>query len=333
LPQAEALLAKSISLLRKQLSHTPDDAELTRALAIALNNRSFVQQAVDWSAARKSSEEAVTLLTRLCDAAETNAGNLISLRSDLALCLNNLGAIFGHQRRPDEAAAAYRRAIEVQEQLVRQAPAVVELRSDLAVTWNNLGQSLSAVGDSEAAAAYETARRRLAELVADVPSDLRYRSSLAGVLNNQALGLEQTGQLAAALKHYRQAIELQREALEKAPQQAQFRDLLSKHYTNYCRALRAAGSAELAAEAALQRRELWPNDATALVEIALELGRAADLLSPGEQREGIIDAAAETLRQAAAVGFVLPGSLAELPDFAPLECSDELAARVAQEGS
>ncbi|QEG37921.1 serine/threonine-protein kinase [Bythopirellula goksoeyrii] len=304
LPSALRSFSAAIGRLEKIAAHSPEDVHARHDLALALNNRSFVEQETNWEAARSSCERAVELLQEIVDQRAADTPTLASWRSDLALCQNNLGAIVGRIGDDTAAVAAYRQAIETQEQLVRQFASVVQYRSELALTWNNLGQTLARThATSPAVAAYAHALEILTELVADFPQDARYQSSLAGVLNNRAMVAEQTGDLARAIIDYESAIEHQSAALAANPAQPEFREFLSKHYFNYGRTLRTAGRPAEAASVALERRTLWADDGEHLYYVAGELAEAAQLLG-GEsaEQDQILQEALETFKQAESAG-------------------------------
>ncbi len=303
--EARATIQQAIHLLEDLSRRYPDDPRHVHDLAIALNNRSFIEQETDWLAARDSCQAAIDILQRLtASQLETERVHLeerLVWSSDLALCYNNLGSIRSHLGNHQSACQLYRTAIGVQEKLRRQAPAVVRYRNDLAVSWNNLGQALTQDGDSsESDDAFECSRSILAQLADDYPLEIRFRSALAGVLNNQAMAMEHADRTESALTLYVEAIDHQRFAVERAPLQIQYRNNLSKHYVNYGRALLKVSRPIEAAQAARERRQLWPAHSKRLYRVAQELAQAAEQLSPGDsqQRNQIVNDAIATLEQA-----------------------------------
>ncbi len=308
---ARRSLTKAIALLEKLAAVTPEDSQTRHALAMALNNRSFVEQESDWQAAEGSCRAAVELFEQLVDENSGDQTASAAPRSDLALSYNNLAAILGHLSKDADAIAAYRQAVGIQEQLVRQAPSVVQYRSDLAITWNNLAQALARQEmTDEAARAYDQSQTMFAELVADFPQDIRYQSTLAGVLNNRGMASEVAGDLDAALTAYRQAIEHQRIAVASAPEQSQYREFLSKHYFNCGRVLRTLNRPADALALALERRALWEDQGKQLYQVALELAAIAesidDQASGTPTQDDVVEQAVATLRQAELAGFEFP---------------------------
>jgi hypothetical protein len=71
-------------------------------------------------------------------------------RQDLARCHGNLGLRYFHTRRFDRAEAAFRRAQELQEALVRDHPATIQFAVDLALTYAYLGDLRPEAEETEA---------------------------------------------------------------------------------------------------------------------------------------------------------------------------------------
>lgn len=307
---ARRSMGEGIALIKKLSARTPGDVALRHDLAISYNSLSFVERDLDWSRAEAACRQAIKLQEQLVKEQDEKA----TYRADLALFYNNLGAILAHGGDWAAACQSYRQAIQSQEQLQRLAPAVVNYRRDLAVSWNNLGQALDARRRAgEAAEAYDHATGIIEDLVEDYADELTFRSLFGAVLNNRAMALEAAGHRAEALPAFEQAIAQQRIAFDRAPQVAEYRDFLSKHYFNYGRALRAAGQPARAGEMALARRALWPSDGQHLSQVAVELAEAAVLARQGtedsaaELADSLENEAAETVRAAAAAGGNLAG--------------------------
>jgi serine/threonine protein kinase/tetratricopeptide (TPR) repeat protein len=304
--RARTSLQASIDLLKDLLASSPTDSKLRHDLAIGYNNLSYVQRVADWEGSEQSCRRAIEILERLASENEP----VPSFRSDLALCYNNFGAILGHRDQWQEACQWYEKAIELQRQLTRQAGAVVAYRRELAVSLNNLGQALQELDDHPAAIkSFDDAEEIVSQLVEDYPNELTFRSLAGAVLNNRAMALEASHQNDAALPAYEKAIAHQRVAQERAPQVAEYREFLSKHYFNYGRALRAASRPMDAAEVARQRRQLWPQHGDHLGQVAVELAQAAvqvrsdpSAAEAAQVAEKLEAEAAQMLREAAAHG-------------------------------
>lgn len=330
-PAAKKALAASIRLLNQLLEAQPGDVDLRHDLAIGCNNLSFVDRGDDWNVSEASCRQAIAILDELV----AENPSRLAFRSDLALCQNNLGAILGHRKDWKAACESYDKAIDLQRQLTRQAGAVVLYWRDLAVSLNNLGQAQQELGDHSAAIeSFAQAEDVVLQLVRDYPNELTFRSLAGAVLNNRAMAMETSGRADDSLALYETAIEHQRHAFEGAPQVAEYREFLSKHYFNYGRALRAVNRPEDAAQVALERRQLWPTHGEHLGKVAVELAEAARQIridaagdrdkndaqaKKDEEKAAQIAkfeaAAAEALREAAAHGC----------DLAPLRTMASLA--------
>ncbi|BBO34671.1 serine/threonine-protein kinase [Lacipirellula parvula] len=309
-PAARKSLSATIRLLGQLLEAKPNDVDLRHDLAIGFNNLSFVERGDDWSHSEASCRNAIALLDKLV--AENDSRD--AFRSDLALCQNNLGAILGHRKDWEQACVSYRKAIDLQRQLARKSGAVVLYRRDLAVFLNNLGQAQQELQDFSGAIESFAASEEIAlQLAQDYPRELTFRSLAGAVLNNRAMAIESSGRAEESLPVYQTSIKHQQIAFDAAPQIAEYREFLSKHFFNYARALRAAGRLQDAADVTLRRRQLWPKDGEHLGKVASELAETATLLremdaggerTPDEPESlaAVETATVETLRQAAEQG-------------------------------
>ena len=253
LAKAAEAFGQSLRIEEDLVRHYPDETSYQSGLAVGYNNLAYALSQSKGEEAERCYRAAIDIQKRLAGEHPKDLG----YARDLALSYNNLGALEAHLGRRDLSKTAYRAAIATQEQLVRKAPAVVQFRRDLAVSHNNLGRAYSESGDASHAGEYfRQARDILEKLVKDYPDELNYHSSLAGVLNNSGMMLEQLKQPGNAIAAYRQAIDQQLFAYRHAADVTAYRELLSKHYWNLGRVLRAAGRPQEAAEADSERKKL-----------------------------------------------------------------------------
>jgi eukaryotic-like serine/threonine-protein kinase len=327
---AERYLRAAISLLTSIQLPEGDSPSSTRNLAIVYNNLSYVLRDRDRAAADRASREAIDILESV---ANESAGQA-KFQDDLALCYNNMAAFESQNERWDEAIAWHQRAIELQEQMTRKAPSVVRHRSDLAVSLNNLGVAYCrAKRPTDADAAFERARTLLTTLAEDYPDQLAYSSSWAALLNNQAMALAEAGRHDEALKLYPTAIEAQQECWQRLPNA--MREPLSKMYYNQGQSLRRTGRLDLAAEAALARREVWQDNGQRLFGVAVELAEIARLRTAdasgngGNETEDLSDEIINTLRAAGDNGWHDQETLAVDERFAFLRENQEFERLVA----
>ena len=126
---------------------------------------------------------------------------------------------------------------------------------------------------------------------------------MGGVYNNLGMARKGAGNLPMAGAAFEQAIATQRKAHQLAPEVKYFRESLSKHYYNYAEVLRAQGRPADAAKVALDRRNLWSDDATRLLHSARELAAIGKELQSGETRQKYSSEASATLQMAVKAGL------------------------------
>ena len=162
---------------------------------------------------------------------------------------------------------------------------------------------------------------------------------LGRIENALAMLQDAAGRPADADVSFKAAIQRQREALDRAGDHRFIRQLLSKHYYNYAESLANRGEFAVAREAALERRDLWPNDPSLLLSAAEQLATFSQRARNGAKEEAQTreaDAAAvaavETLRSAIAAGLETPrlnspalASLANRSDFIALRQTASVA--------
>ncbi|MCL4204324.1 MAG: tetratricopeptide repeat protein [Pirellulaceae bacterium] len=317
--EAEASFREAIRVQQDLVDAGPEDAEQLRSLAASYNNLASLfaqdrpEQAIEfYQPAVSFQERSGTLRT----------GSLAH-RSELALLYNNLATAHSRAGRFGEAALSYDRAVEIQSQLVEAAPAHKSYCHDLAVSHNNLGMLQSERGQTEdAGGSFQQALQFQMRLVGQHPQDVDLLSSLGGIYNNLGMVLETQHRLEEAATVYEKSVQCQQAAMAGAPSVARYRSFLSKHYHNYGRVLRQLGRPGQAAQAALARQELWPDDPDRLLAVAQELALASQLFV--EQDGGGIEAqqcaawSLQALREAVAAGLDITQDLTRLEAFAVL---------------
>jgi tetratricopeptide (TPR) repeat protein len=135
--------------------------------------------------------------------------------------------------------------------------------------------------------------------------------------------LEELQRNSEAADTYRKAVQHQTAAHLGAPKVAKYRQFLSNHYFNLGRVLRRLGQVEQAADVALARRKLWPDNPNYLLAVAEELALADQLLmnsaSARPRVKRYADDAIDTLREAKAAGLKLPPNFQWGDSFATLK--------------
>ena len=302
--EAHEAFRQANRLGEEALREHPDDLGAARQLAAAYNNLAALDRDAKPAESIELYHKAAELQRRLVRARPAE----LTYRSDLATTLNNLGAVQARGDRLSEAAAIYREAIELQKELLRIVPLDRTFRRDLAVSYNNLGLAHARLKEPDAAQrCFRNALGFQEQLVSEQPRDAEMQSSLGGMYNNLGIVLDGWDRGEEAAGSFASAIEHQKAAAAESPRVEKFRDYLSKHYYNYGRTLRALGRREAAIDAALARKELWPQNAERLLSVAEELSLAGNLPQT-EGTDGVIVArctelAIGTLSEAVAAGL------------------------------
>lgn len=229
---AERHLRRAISLLDG--SSAGESATAQRRLANAYNSLSYVQRETDSRAALASNGEAIAILQQILGADGDDLANRSSLKQDLAVCLNNRGALESNLGYGQAAVVSHEAAVDVLERLVRVEPSVVEHRRSLAVNLSNLAEALAETGNTAGASeTFARAESLAARLAGDYPASPVLRSLIAGILHNRALRQEASGQLEGARDAYGLAIDHQQAALKLTPSSEGYREQLVKHERGY----------------------------------------------------------------------------------------------------
>jgi tetratricopeptide (TPR) repeat protein len=251
------------------------------------------------------------------------------LCSQLGSVLHNLAFLFELQGRYQEAEKICRQAIVHQRLAYREAPQVPEFRLFLCKHYDSLlVLQQSRLGPpADALATRLEWRAFLQQVVRDHPKDLDMRSRLGAESDVLGLALLRQGRNEQALEAFQSAVEHQRIAFDKMPEQARFRQLLSKHLHNLAFLQRKLNRPAAAAAATRERQKLWPDDPVELRWVAGAfahciplVGRGKTDLSEEEQseRRGYGDEAVAALRQAVARGYKDSRHLEKAPDLEPL---------------
>ncbi len=323
---AKKLFDDAMTIQRQLIDGDPNDAENLANLAATQNNLVAVYGGSDPSSALDACRRAVEFMSRARDARPRD----VDYQSRLATMLSNLGALEANSSNFDAATAAYQRAIDLQRRLHDAAKENKTFRRDLAVSYNNLGLLQTRLRrPDEAERSFLEALDLYKPLTSLYPHDHSLASSVGGVYNNLGFLLAALGRDREAATEYELAIRHQRRAVEEAGQVVQYREFLSKHYYNYAQVLRKLNRPQDAMKAALDRRELWDDDAKRLISVAEELALVWKMLSARPDAAAAEECAGHvlsTLKQAggdANVATVLEenAAFAELikrPEFAAL---------------
>jgi tetratricopeptide (TPR) repeat protein/tRNA A-37 threonylcarbamoyl transferase component Bud32 len=218
-----------------------------------------------------------------------------------------------------EAEAAYREAIKLQQQLAAEFPNRPEFRQDLAISHNNLGVLLRDTGRlKEAEAAHRDALAIRKQLAAEFPNRPDYRHELATSHANLGILLYQTGRLAEAEAALRYAVAMFKQLAAEFPNRPEFRQDLARNHNNLGNLLSAIGRPKEAEEAYREalaiRKQLaaeFPNRPDYRHELARNHNNLGNLLSAiGRPKE-----AEEAYREALAIRKQLAAEFPNRPDY------------------
>jgi serine/threonine protein kinase/Tfp pilus assembly protein PilF len=301
---AGASFRRAIEIQKALADAEPDNAEYLRSLAASYNNLGGLSMPGDAEEAVPWHQQAWECQFRAVEAKPDD----LNIRREMSRTCNNLGAARSRLSQFVEAEKAYRQAEEIQRDLVQAAPNEPAYWHDRAVTLNNLGLTQGKLRQAEQAEqSFRQAMEIEEALLKRNSGDLELQSCLGGVYNNLGSLLEDRRQYAEAAESFALAVQHQQVACEAAPGVSRYREFLSKHYCNYGRMLRRLGRPADAANAALARRALWPDQPQHLFAVAQELALAAKDLAAAKQSGMTSQQCAkltlETLHQAEAAGW------------------------------
>jgi serine/threonine-protein kinase len=262
--------------------------------------------------------------------------NFSLYQSDLAGSLGDLASMHRAAGRLVQALDYYKKALAIQRGLVRVDPSVSHYQRDV-------GRTLFAIGvllndnrqKDDAARAYRDARAVQEKLVQADPARVEHHNDLGHTLNNLGVILGQLGHLDEALGVLEQAVAEERLAFDRMPQAPGYRRALNNAYGSLGEVQRALGHPADAFAPALERRKLWPGNATELVRVAGDMALTAakdkDKASPKEQaeRQRYADEAIAILRQALEAGYPNPERLESDPHLASLRSREDFQELIA----
>jgi tetratricopeptide (TPR) repeat protein len=201
---------------------------------------------------------------------------------------HNLGVVLKDLGQRPAAEKAYRRALDLYEQLAADFPAVPEYRLGLANSHNNLGNLLTVRGQLPAAErAYRRALGIREKLAADFPTMPEYRKDLPASYVNFGMLLVGQGQAEAGLAWYAKAITLLEPVVRQEPRLVAERFYLRNAHWGRAVALDGLGRHADAVKAWDRVLEL---NAVPAQESGFRHGRARSLARAGEHARAVAEA-------------------------------------------
>jgi tetratricopeptide (TPR) repeat protein len=289
-PQVEELrrelLARAERFYIAFMNQEPRSEQARRDLAMAHLRLARINRMLE------KRDEAEREYQRAIDALAALAGgsNQPDDRQALGSAFNALGETLRLQvGRTSEAAAAYDRALQVQQALVKELPGEPAYQEDLALTLSNRAilRSESREGTAAAEADFRESIRLLDPLSGERPRALQDRGRAA---NNLAAVLEEAGAEEAAA-FYQRAVAGHERLVQRYPQNREYQLELAKFCNNLAMYLNERGSTEEASRRSRQAVDLLTELARPAPSLAIERADAQSLRGVILQVERGADAA------------------------------------------
>jgi tetratricopeptide (TPR) repeat protein len=225
---SSGLLEDAVEFYRRVLQAQVTSPEVQREVArLYLWNAGFYYRARQLDKAEELCNEAIQLLKKV----SAQQPDIPDHRQELARAYSEHGNIvlaLGDPKRSEDARRAWIDGLTIQQQLVKDYPAVPTYRQQLAEMYGNLGVFLQ---DSRQRRDFlERARKELEALKTEFPKIHEYRSQLGVALANLAFAQSEAGLYKEADANMTAAMKLQREAVDANPGNMGYRDFLLKHY-------------------------------------------------------------------------------------------------------
>jgi serine/threonine protein kinase len=223
------------------------------------------------------------------------------LRYEAGRNFQRLSSLYDNLGEWDNAAAAARQALAINQQLVADLPDEPMYRRELARCQRGVGQLLIRKSPSEGEAFLWQALKLQEQLLADYPADAHYQAELAYTHETLGVLLHSTGRRAQAEEAFRKVIGLLEEAMAQSPASADYEARLSVGRSNLG-ALLGRDRRFVEAEPFLrQDRDYWakkmeqdpalPNNRSKLARSQFNLGLVLRDLGRGDEAEPLMRAA------------------------------------------
>ncbi len=219
---AKAAYTQAIDLLERQ------DAMADLRCTIQSNLAGVLAKREPALAAELASQSLAHQLTRLeADASDPK------LATQVVVTLNSLANAQTQSGLHQKAVTTLRQAVEIGQQLHTRWPNQASYHRDLVISLNHLGMALSELGRlKQADVVLGQAVQHARQLNNTFADNAEVQSMLGGVLNNRGFLKRQVGDADAARRHYKEAADHQQIAVELAPQNVRYAELLNKHRYN-----------------------------------------------------------------------------------------------------
>jgi serine/threonine protein kinase/tetratricopeptide (TPR) repeat protein len=247
--EAQAAFATAVGLGERLAAEFPAEPYYRQHLAGVRANLGILLETVgDFTGAERLYRSALEEYAELHARDRAHRG----YRQELAQAHNFLAVLLTGMGRPADATASCTRAVELQQQLVKEAPEVPAYRLNLAASYLTRGNLLpTSTGSAQAQRQAEALHR---QLVADFPGIPVYRRGLVKTLVNLGGRLQGEGDRGAARKALGEALDLGRQLVADLPDAPELADDLSRALINWA-VLRQAEGEPAEAEKACREAE------------------------------------------------------------------------------
>ncbi|WP_254509280.1 serine/threonine-protein kinase [Anatilimnocola floriformis] len=225
----EALAAheRGLVLARELVAAHPARLDYQQRLAVCFNNFGLsLTRAGKSPDAQRCFEQAIKLQQQLIARKHPN------VLPELAASFSNLGLLQAKTNQVDADRSAYREAIRLYEEQLREQPEDQNALCKLSAVYNNFGASLLDTHADRAVEYHLAARNQLKTAVDNRPRDLRLQSELALTLNNLGAARARLNQSVESIEAYEQAIAIQTQLVNQAPEQRSYRHNLAVSCNN-----------------------------------------------------------------------------------------------------
>jgi eukaryotic-like serine/threonine-protein kinase len=317
--------ATARKILEKLIADHPQVADYQVSLAMQYRALGSDQRAAgELASAQASLQLSLDLLEKLV----RDNPKLLPYQNDLAAAYRQIGQVHLAQNQLAPALDFAQKARNLGEKLVKVDPNVFDYQNDLAKSWFEMGLVLYRNKQhADSVKCYQQASDIRAKLVEGQPNAPELRNNHAAALVNLGQSQWLLGRREEGSATVRRAIAERREACKQAPKAESYRSQLGGTYRVLAELESKSGRLPEAAQAYVEFRQLWPNNAARQYEAARELALIASLVGKGKtqmsesetsEREKYAVMAIESLRDAIRCGFKNAGQLEQDGYFATL---------------
>ncbi len=223
---ATPILEQALTILRQLASDDLENLDLIDQLALCENNLASLVLATDPGRAEALLQQAIGRYEKLRLLRPGSPEHL----SDKALAVGNLAAALARRGEAEKSLALLQDVVKIRQTLTELEPDLRSHPYDLAIAHQQLGQLLAGTHHlNQAAEAYRRSQRVLLSVLSESPRDHQILSSLGRTAGNLGMIQWKLGDAKEAAKSLQQAVDHQQAAIELAPAETGYQQLLEYH--------------------------------------------------------------------------------------------------------